>query len=133
MRSAEALPCYPLLLSSRRTGRILTSMLLAGRAEADLGPFLGGGAQIPGVAGQEDRDAVVVLGQRGGIAGAEAVEFGAVAVEPARRLVGRAVEPCRETVFGLQSRLQYVELQVTDHPDDAAAAAVDRLEQAGDA
>ena len=31
-------------------------MLLAGGVEAEGGPFLGGGAQIPGVAREKDRD-----------------------------------------------------------------------------
>ena len=77
-------------------------MLLAGRAEADRRPFLGRGAQIPGVAGEEDRHAVMVLGQGRAVAVAEAVEFGALAVEPARRLVRGAVEPGGEPVLGLR-------------------------------
>src|SRR5947209_2880315 len=104
-------------------------MLLAGGAEAQRGPFLGGGAQVPGVAREEDGYAVMVLGQGRGVAVAEAVEFGAVAVEPARRFVRGAIEPCREPVFGLEARLQHLELKIADDPDNAVTAAVDRLEQ----
>jgi hypothetical protein len=42
----------------------IPSILLAGFLEADVGPFLDCRAQIPGVAGEEDRDAVMVLGAR---------------------------------------------------------------------
>ena len=38
------------------------SILLAGFLEADRGPFLDRRAQIPGVAGEEDGHAVMVLG-----------------------------------------------------------------------
>src|SRR5262249_34252528 len=68
--------------------RFLT--LLAGFAEADRRPFLDCRAQIPGVAGEEHRHAVMVLGAGRGVPEAEAFELGAVVgVEPARRLLGR--------------------------------------------
>src|SRR5271166_1633213 len=82
------------------------SILLAGCRKADTGPFLDRRAQIPGVAGEEHRDAVVVLGAARGVLDAEAVELGrVVGVEPARRLKGRAVESGREVVFGVEPRL----------------------------
>ena len=40
----------------------ISSALLAGLLEADVRPFLDRRAQIPGVAGEEDRDAVMILG-----------------------------------------------------------------------
>src|SRR6266436_2800115 len=98
------------------------SILLPGRAEADRRPFLDRGAQIPGVAGEENRHAVMVLGQRGAVPGAEAVELGRFGIEPARRLVGRAVEPGGKTVFGCEPRLEHVELQGADDADDPVAA-----------
>src|SRR5262245_39641784 len=90
------------------------SMLLPCRVETERRPFLDRRAQIPGVAGEEHRHAVMVLRQRRPVAQPEAVEFAALAVEPARRLVGRAVEPGGEAVFRLQPGLQYVELQAAD-------------------
>src|SRR5207237_8401877 len=62
-------------------------MLFPGRAEADRRPFLDRGAQIPGIAGEKNRHAVMVLGQRRAVPRAEAVELGGFGVEPARRLV----------------------------------------------
>src|SRR5215207_6354816 len=97
-------------------------MLLAGRVEADGGPFFGRRAEVPGVAGEEDGDAVVVFGQRRAVAGAEAVELGAVGVKPAGGLVGRAVESVRKPVFGLKAGLQHVQLQGADYADDPIAA-----------
>jgi CO dehydrogenase/acetyl-CoA synthase epsilon subunit len=43
-----------------------------------VGPFLDGRAQIPGIAGEEDRDTVVVLGARRRVLDAEAFELGRV-------------------------------------------------------
>src|SRR5207244_951427 len=91
-------------------------VLLPRRAETQRRPFLDCGAQIPGVAREEHRHAVMVLGEGRAVPIAEAVELGALAGEPARCLVGRAVEPGRETVLGLEARLQHVKLQ---GPNDA--------------
>src|SRR5215831_13461439 len=93
--------------------RFLT--LLAGFAEADRRPFLDCRAQIPGVAGEEHRHAVMVLGAGRGVAEAEVFELGAVVgIEPARRLKRSAVETGREVVFGGKPRGQHIELQRTD-------------------
>ena len=57
------------------------------------------------------------------VAVAEAVELGAVVgVEPARRLVGGAVEAGGEVVFGGEPRRQHIELQGADDADDPVAA-----------
>src|SRR5689334_18261786 len=89
-------------------------MLLPRRAEAERRPFFRRRAQVPGVAGEEHRDAVVVFGESGAVAIAEPVEVGAVAVEPAGGFVRSAVEAGGEAVFGLQPGLQHVELQGAD-------------------
>src|SRR5215469_6708817 len=94
--TARRLPLVPAF-----AGTTISRPLLAGFVEADLGPFLDCRAQIPRVAGEEYRHAVVVLGAGGGVPEAEAFEFGAViGGEPARRLKRSAVEPGREVVFG---------------------------------
>ena len=49
-------------------------MLLACRGEPDRGPFLGRRAQIPGVAREEDRHAVAVLGHARRVARDEALQ-----------------------------------------------------------
>ena len=53
-------------------------ILLAGFAEADFWPLLDCRAQIPGVAGNEYRHAVVVLGAGRRVRDAEAIELGRV-------------------------------------------------------
>src|SRR5690242_1051864 len=77
-----------------------SSALLTGFVEADRGPFLDCRAQIPRVAGEKHRHAVMVLGARRGVLVAEAFELGAViGFEPARGLKRRAVETGGEVVF----------------------------------
>src|SRR6516225_3911142 len=121
-------------VSSKCTGGhagIRPSALLAGLVEAQCRPLRDGGAKIPGVAGEKDRDTVMVLRTRRRVSDAKAVEFGrVVGVEPARRLKGGAVEPGGEAVFGGEPRLQHIELQRADDTDDPIAAR-QRLKDAG--
>src|SRR5215469_16746123 len=101
--TARRLPLVPAF-----AGTTISRPLLARLVEADRRPFLDRGAQIPGVAGEEDGDAVVVLGAGGRVLQAKAIEFGVVGGgEPARRLIGRAVEAGREVVFGGKPRGQH--------------------------
>src|ERR1700722_7445935 len=86
------------------------STLFARLAKLHLRPVVDRRAQIPGIAGEEHRDAVMVLGQRAEMAVTKPVELAALAVEPARRFVGHVLEPRAEIVFCLQPRLQHIEL-----------------------
>ena len=61
-------------------------MLLPGRAEPERRPFFGGGAQVPGVAGEEDGDTVVVFGE-----GRHALAFGTQKIN--LHEAGREFEP----------------------------------------
>jgi hypothetical protein len=71
----------------------LALTLLARFPEADVGPFLDRGAQIPTIAGEEDREAVMVLGAGRGVLHAKEIKFGAViGLKPARRLKRCPVE-----------------------------------------
>src|SRR5215471_13861386 len=124
--TARRLPLVPAF-----AGTTISRPLLAGFAEADQRPFLDGRAQIPGVAGEEHRHAVMVLGAGRGVFDAEAIEFGAVvSVEPARRLKRSAVETGGEVIFGSKARGQHIELQRADDADDPVRA-VERLEDTG--
>src|SRR5271154_6247858 len=105
--------------SPRRTVRAL--ILLPCRAEPDRRPFLDRRAQIPGISGKENRHAVVILGQRRAVAGAETFELAWFRIEPAGGLVGCGVEPRGEIIFGCEARLQHIELQGADDPDDPVA------------
>ena len=114
----------------RPNGGTEGSTLFAGLGEADCGPFLDRRAQIPGVAGEENRDTVMVLGAGRRVLDAEAVELrGVVGVEPAGRLIGGAVEAGGKAIFGGEPRRQHVELQGADDADDPVAASK-RLEDA---
>src|SRR5690348_1760031 len=108
------------------------SGLLARRAEAQLGPVAHGGVEVPGVAREIYRRIVVVLGDGGTVPVDEALELRLVAVEPARRLVGRGLEPDADLVLALDAPRQDVELQRSHDADDPVAAG-ERLEDAGDA
>ena len=77
------------------TGKPSGSALLARLAKAHLRPVFDRPAQVPGIAREKYRDAVMVLGERRAVAQPEAIELSAVAVDPARGLVRRAVEPRR--------------------------------------
>src|SRR5215472_6595230 len=124
--TARRLPLVPAF-----AGTTISRPLLARLFEADRGPLLDRGAQIPGVAGEEDGDAVVVLGGGGRVLDAEPFELAAVAgIEPARRLKRSAVETGGEVIFGSKPRGQHVELQRADDADDPVRA-VERLEDTG--
>src|SRR6185312_1203940 len=105
------------------------SGLLARRAEAQEGPVAHGGVEVPGVAREIYRRRVVVLGQHRAMAVDETLELGFVAVDPARRLVGRGLEPDADLVLAPDARRQHVELQPADDADDPVAAG-ERLEDA---
>ena len=101
----------------------VSQCLLAGRVEAELGPFLDRRAQIPGVAREEDRHAVMILGAGRGIALAEAFELGRiVGFDPARRLIGRSSSRVAELVFGLSRAASTSSCNGADHADDPVAA-----------
>src|SRR5215469_6801244 len=124
--TARRLPLVPAF-----AGTTISRPLLARLFEADRGPLLDRGAQIPGVAGEEDGDAVVVLGGGGRVLQAKAFEFGVVGGgEPARRLKRSAIEAGPEIVFGGKASGQHIELQRADDADDPVPA-VERLEDAG--
>src|SRR6516164_2511711 len=113
----------PTSLAEQERPAIPVSILLAGRRKADGGPLLDRRAQIPGVAGKEDRHAIVVLGAGRWILDAETFELGRVVrVEPPRRLKGCTIDTAREIVLGGKPRLQHVELQCADHADNPVAA-----------
>ena len=64
----------------------LPLILLPGCAETDRRPFPDRGAQIPGIAGEEDRDAVMVVSEGGAILGAETIKLGGLGVGAAQAI-----------------------------------------------
>src|ERR1700682_6418062 len=101
--------------------RLLFHILDAGKIDA-LGAFLGV-AEIEFILGQEHRIAIDVVGDAGTVGGDEGVEFLAViGRNPARQLKFRDYEFARQRIFGIEPRLQHVELQRADHADQRRRA-----------
>ena len=92
-------------------------------AELHLGALLGDVAEFPGVAREEDRGAVAVLGHAAAIGRHEGLEVGlGLGRDPARRLERRGFEVDMDVVLGLDPGLQHVELQFANHAHDMVAA-----------
>src|SRR5204862_7425769 len=94
------------------------SILLPRLSEADCRPFLDRGPQVPRVAREKHRHAVMILGQCRMRAGAERVELGWLGIDPARRLIGRVIEPGPEPILQLEARRQNLQLQGADDADN---------------
>src|ERR1700686_64390 len=76
--------------------------LFACLTKPDIGPVLHHRAQLPGIAREEDRSGIVILGEHRAIAVDEELQQQRIVrLDPARRLVGRLLEADAELVFGL--------------------------------
>src|SRR5215469_11713508 len=107
--------------------------MLARRGEAKLRPLAHGGFEIPVVAGEIDRHAVVILGSGGAVRVEEALELTALVTrDPTCRHEWRPFDMDSEIVLRLDARGQHVQLQGSDYAYDPIAAHA-RLEDARDA
>src|SRR6202035_4727512 len=94
----------------RPSSRLLLHVLDAGKIDA-LGAFPGV-AEIEFVLGEKHRIAVDVVGDAGAVGRYEGLELRAVVGRyPARQLKLAGLEFDRQRVFGIQPRLQHIELQ----------------------
>src|SRR5258707_14700846 len=100
-----------------RSCRFGVAPALAGLQKFDVGKFSPDIAKLPGALGEEHGRSVAILGHLAAIGVAESYHVVRRTIDPARGLIRRGFEIRIQTIFRLETALEHIKLQLSDHAD----------------